>query len=87
MAGFVPVVDEGQHYDGGAYDFSVDQTGSPVSYRCYRAYAIDVATVVFRAWLVDMSCGRIGTIGRSKIFVRNDAAAWETATWSHATAK
>jgi hypothetical protein len=34
---------------------------------CYRAYAIDVATDLFGAWLVDMSYGRIGTIGRSKI--------------------
>ena len=37
------------------------------AYRCYRAYAIDVATDLFGAWLVDMSYGRIGTIGRSKI--------------------
>jgi predicted DNA-binding WGR domain protein len=35
--------------------------------RCYRAYAIDVATDLFGAWLVDMSYGRIGTIGRTKI--------------------
>jgi predicted DNA-binding WGR domain protein len=37
------------------------------AHRCYRAYAIDVATDLFGAWLVDMSYGRIGTIGRSKI--------------------
>ena len=36
-------------------------------HRCYRAYEIDVATDLFGAWLVDMSYGRIGTIGRSKI--------------------
>jgi predicted DNA-binding WGR domain protein len=29
--------------------------------------AIDVATDLFGAWLVDMSYGRIGTIGRSTI--------------------
>ena len=29
--------------------------------------AIDVATDMFGAWLVDMSYGRIGTIGRSTI--------------------
>src|SRR5579871_4674120 len=37
------------------------------AHRCYRAYAIDVATDLFGAWLVDMSYGRIGTVGRSKI--------------------
>jgi predicted DNA-binding WGR domain protein len=37
------------------------------AHRCYRAYAIDVATDLFGAWLVDMSYGRIGTIGRNKI--------------------
>ena len=37
------------------------------AHRCYRAYVIDVGTDLFGAWLVDMSYGRIGTIGRSKI--------------------
>src|SRR5580704_7904954 len=37
------------------------------AHRCYRAYAIEVATDLFGAWLVDMSYGRIGTIGRSKV--------------------
>jgi predicted DNA-binding WGR domain protein len=37
------------------------------AHRCYRAYAIEVATDLFGAWLVDMNYGRIGTIGRSKI--------------------
>jgi predicted DNA-binding WGR domain protein len=36
-------------------------------HRCYRAYAIDVGRDLFGAWLVDMSYGRIGTTGRSKI--------------------
>ena len=37
------------------------------AHRCYRAYVIDVGTDLFGAWLVDMSYGRTGTIGRSKI--------------------
>ena len=37
------------------------------AHRCYRAYAIEVATDLFGAWLVDMSYGWIGTTGRSKI--------------------
>ena len=37
------------------------------AHRCYRAYEIDVAMDLFGAWMVDMSYGRIGTIGRSKI--------------------
>ena len=36
-------------------------------HRCYRAYAIDVGSDLFGAWLVEMSYGRIGTTGRSKI--------------------
>jgi len=43
------------------------------AHRCYRAYAIDVSTDLFGAWLVDMSYGRIGTIGRSKIRSSPDA--------------
>jgi predicted DNA-binding WGR domain protein len=35
--------------------------------RCWRAYEIDVGTDLFGAWLVEMSYGRIGTMGRSKI--------------------
>ena len=36
-------------------------------HRCFRAYEIDVSADLFGAWLVEMSYGRIGTTGRSKI--------------------
>jgi predicted DNA-binding WGR domain protein len=35
--------------------------------RCWRAYEIDVGTDLFGAWLVEMSHGRIGTMGGSKV--------------------
>ena len=35
--------------------------------RCWRAYEIEVGADLFGAWLVEMSYGRIGTLGRSKI--------------------
>jgi hypothetical protein len=35
--------------------------------RCWRAYEIDVGTDLFGAWLVEMSYGRIGAMGRSKV--------------------
>jgi predicted DNA-binding WGR domain protein len=37
------------------------------SRRCWRAYEVDVGVDLFGAWLVEMSYGRIGTTGRSKI--------------------
>jgi len=37
------------------------------AHRCFRAYGIDVGTDLFGAWLVDMSYGRIGTLGQSKV--------------------
>jgi predicted DNA-binding WGR domain protein len=38
-----------------------------VARRCWRAYEIDVGTDLFGAWLVEMSYGRIGAMGRSKV--------------------
>ena len=35
--------------------------------RCWRAYEIEVGADLFGAWLVQMSYGRIGSMGRSKI--------------------
>ena len=35
--------------------------------RCWRAYEIEVGADLFGAWLVEMSYGRIGAVGRSKI--------------------
>ena len=35
--------------------------------RGWRAYEIDVGTDLFGAWLVEMSHGRIGAMGRSKV--------------------
>jgi len=36
-------------------------------HRCWRAYEIDVGADLFGVRLVEMSYGRIGTMGRSKI--------------------
>ena len=36
-------------------------------HRCFRAYGIDVSRDLFGAWMVEMSYGRIGTIGRTKV--------------------
>ena len=36
-------------------------------HRCFRVYQIDVDTDLFGVWLVEMSYGRIGGLGRSKI--------------------
>jgi predicted DNA-binding WGR domain protein len=35
-------------------------------HRCFRAYEIEVGTDLFGAWMVEMSYGRIGALGRSK---------------------
>ena len=35
--------------------------------RCWRAYEVDVGTDLFGVWLVEMSYGRIGTMGRTKV--------------------
>jgi predicted DNA-binding WGR domain protein len=35
--------------------------------RCWRSYEIEVGADLFGAWLVEMSYGRIGTMGRSKV--------------------
>ena len=35
--------------------------------RCWRAYEIEVGADLFGAWLVEMSYGRIGAMGRSKV--------------------
>ena len=50
--------------------------------RCWRAYEIDVGTDLFGAWLVEMSYGRIGTMGRSK--VRSFATAADAQAEVHA---
>jgi predicted DNA-binding WGR domain protein len=47
--------------------------------RCYRAYEVAVSVDLFGEWLVEMSYGRIGTLGRTKArsFSTADAAAAE----------
>ena len=50
--------------------------------RCWRAYEIEVGVDLFGAWLVEMSYGRIGTMGRSK--VRSFAAAADAQAEVHA---
>ena len=49
------------------------------AHRCHRAYEIAVNADLFGAWLVEMSYGRIGTVGRVKArsFSTADAAAAE----------
>src|SRR5271166_6974908 len=50
--------------------------------RCWRAYEIEVGTDLFGAWMVEMSYGRIGTMGRSK--VRSFATAADAQAQVHA---
>jgi predicted DNA-binding WGR domain protein len=47
------------------------------AHRCHRAYEIAVSADLFGAWVVEMSYGRIGTLGRTKArsFSTADAAA------------
>jgi predicted DNA-binding WGR domain protein len=35
--------------------------------RCHRAYAIELVRDLFGVWLVEMTYGRIGTQGRTKV--------------------
>ena len=51
-------------------------------HRCWRAYEIDVGADLFGVWLVEMSYGRIGTMGRSKI--RSFATAADAQAQVHA---
>jgi len=50
--------------------------------RCWRAYEIEVGADLFGAWMVEMSYGRIGTLGRSKI--RSFATAADAQAQVHA---
>ena len=50
--------------------------------RCWRSYEIDVSADLFGVWLVEMSYGRIGTTGRSK--VRSFATAADAQVQVHA---
>ena len=50
--------------------------------RCWRAYEIEVGVDLFGAWLVEMSYGRIGTMGRSK--ARSFATAADAEAQVHA---
>jgi predicted DNA-binding WGR domain protein len=47
------------------------------AHRCHRAYEIAVSADLFGAWLVEMSYGRIGALGRTK--ARSFASADEAA--------
>jgi predicted DNA-binding WGR domain protein len=38
-----------------------------VAHRCFRAYEINLCADLFSAWMVDMSYGRIGALGRTKV--------------------
>jgi predicted DNA-binding WGR domain protein len=53
-----------------------------VARRCWRAYEIDVGTDLFGAWLVEMSYGRIGAMGRTKF--RSFATAADAQAQVHA---
>jgi predicted DNA-binding WGR domain protein len=50
--------------------------------RCWRSYEIEVGADLFGVWLVEISYGRIGTMGRSK--VRSFATAADAQTQVHA---
>ena len=38
-----------------------------VAHRCFRSYEIELGADLFGAWMVEMSCGRIGALGRTKV--------------------
>jgi predicted DNA-binding WGR domain protein len=38
-----------------------------VAHRCFRSYEIELGADLFGAWMVEMSCGRIGALGRIKV--------------------
>ena len=38
-----------------------------VARRCFRAYEIELGTDLFGAWMVEMSYGRIGAFGHTKV--------------------
>jgi predicted DNA-binding WGR domain protein len=38
-----------------------------VAHRCFRAYEIELGADLFGAWMVEMSYGRIGALGRTKV--------------------
>ena len=46
---------------------SIKLEARSAGHRCFRAYQIDVGADLFGTWLVEMSYGRIGRQGRSKI--------------------
>ena len=50
--------------------------------RCWRSYEIEMGADLFGVWLVEMSYGRIGTMGRSK--VRSFATAADAQAQVHA---
>ena len=50
--------------------------------RCWRSYEIEVGADLVGVWLVEMSYGRIGTMGRSK--VRSYATAADAQAQVHA---
>jgi predicted DNA-binding WGR domain protein len=37
------------------------------AHRCFRAYEIELGTDLFGAWMLEMSYGRIGAVGRTKV--------------------
>ncbi len=37
------------------------------AHRCFRAYEFELGTDLFGAWMVEMSYGRIGALGRTKV--------------------
>jgi predicted DNA-binding WGR domain protein len=38
-----------------------------VAHRCFPSYEIELGADLFGAWMVEMSYGRIGALGRSKV--------------------
>ena len=38
-----------------------------VAHRCFRSYEIELGADLFGAWMVEMSYGRVGALGRTKV--------------------
>ena len=66
-------------------DFRITLEARNPSRGCLRHYRVEAGTDLFGVWVVEISYGRIGTVGRSRSFVVRDEAqarAWPKASSS-----
>jgi hypothetical protein len=53
-------------------DFRIVLEAKNPDRRCFRQYRVEAGTDLFGTWVVEISYGRIGTVGRSRCFVVRD---------------